>query len=263
MDRSDGHEETDGTVGEGAGSEQRRKARLAAYDALRERHPDMFVNPPGGAIEILLNRADQERVAKEVTELAVTSGLPEESGDIGVVYRDPYVCVLRDAVRFPSGRTGTYIRLVSAAEAAGAAVLPVLSDGRLILLRHFRHAERGWHWEIPRGFGSPGEDSASTARRELQEEVGCEASDLTHLGPMSPDTGLRAGRDQLYLAHVDAATFQDGANPGAREEGIEGCRALSVKEFEDMLLSGRISDAYTLAAYGLARARGLLAEASP
>ncbi|MFK8909061.1 NUDIX domain-containing protein [Streptomyces sp. YS-3] len=260
MDRSHGPDTTTGDSGDEAADRQRRRARLAAYDALRELHPALFVNPPGGAIEILLDRADQERVAREVTELAVASGLPEEWGDIGVVYRDPYVSVVRDAVRFPSGRTGTYIRMVSAADVPGAAVLPVLSDGRLVLLRHFRHAERGWHWEIPRGFGSPGEDGAATARRELREEAGCEASDLTHLGTMSPDTGLRAGRDHLYLARVDTAGFRAHAGPEAREEGIGECRALTLGEFEDMLVTGRISDAYTLAAYGLARARGLLGE---
>ncbi|MEU1038221.1 NUDIX hydrolase [Streptomyces sp. NPDC005907] len=258
MNRSHSHEAHAGADGDETAGRERRSARLAAYDALREKRPDMFVNPPGGAIDILLDRTDQERVAREASELAVAHGFAEESGDIGVVYRDPYVRMLRDAVRFPSGRTGTYIRVIPESDAPGAAVLPVLSDGRLVLLHHFRHASRGWHWEIPRGFGSPGEDGSTAARRELREELGCDTDDLTYLGPMSSDTGLQAGHDELYLARIDAAAFRDDPSPDAREEGIGGIRALPLKEFESMLVGGRISDAYTLAAYGLARARGLL-----
>ncbi|MET7598900.1 NUDIX hydrolase [Streptomyces sp. NPDC004082] len=258
MNRSDSHEAHDGADSEGTASRARRSARLAAYDELRERHPDMFVNPPGGTIDILLDPSDQERVARETSELAVALGFPEESGDIGIVYRDPYVRVLRDAVRFPSGRTGTYIRIVPESGAPGAAVLPVLSDGRLVLLHHFRHAARGWHWEIPRGFGAPGEDGSEAARRELREELGCDAVDLTYLGPMSSDTGLQAGHDELYLGRVDTAVFQDTPSADAREEGIGSIRPVSLEEFENMLLGGQISDAYTLAAYGLARARDLL-----
>ncbi|MGP3928192.1 hypothetical protein [Streptomyces sp. 8N616] len=69
-----------------------------------------------------------------------------------MVYEDAYVMLLRDPVRFPDGRTGTYIRSVSAMQEPGCVVLPLLG-GEVVLLEHFRHATRSWHWEVPRGFG--------------------------------------------------------------------------------------------------------------
>ncbi|MDI2129427.1 NUDIX hydrolase [Yinghuangia seranimata] len=237
---------------------RRKAARLAAYEVLRDARPEMFANPAGAEIEILPDPEDQARVSHETSEALVAFGFPEEGGDIGVVYHDPYFRLVRDAVRFPSGRTGTYIRLVSDPGAVGAAVLPVLTDGRIVLLRHFRHAERDWRWEIPRGFGAFGEDGRTTAGRELREELGCEADELVYLGAMSADSGMRAGHDELYLARIDAAALPVHPEVEAREEGISGFRLLAAAEFRDLLVDGVVTDAYTLSAYGLAVARGLL-----
>ncbi|MGV9559463.1 NUDIX hydrolase [Streptomyces sp. NPDC003401] len=236
----------------------RRQAALADYEVLRERRPELFLNPSGAAFTILLDRAEQERVSDEASRAAVEAGLPESAGDVGVVHRDAYLCLVRDAVRFTDGRPGTYIRVVPASASGGAAVLPLLADGRIVLLRHFRHADRDWHWEIPRGFADPGESGSGTAARELQEELGVHIGDLTYLGAVSPDTGLRAGTDHLYLAHIDATRLADSPATGARTEGIDGYRAVSQDEFRSMLADRRISDAYTLSAYALAVARGLL-----
>ncbi|MFD3456627.1 NUDIX hydrolase [Streptomyces sp. NPDC058691] len=241
---------------------ERKEARLSAYATLREQRPELFVNPPGTAYEILLDRADQDRVAREVGELAVAFGFPEECADIGVVYRDPYVTLVRDAVRFRSGRVNTYIRFVTGAPGGGAAVLPVLDDGRIVLLHHFRHADRDWHWEIPRGFGAPGEEGATTARRELLEEVGGEVTEMIRLGEITTDTGMHGGRDQLYLARLASSSFAGTPGPEAREEGIDAFRALSPDEMRAELAEGHIHDGFTLAAWSLATARGLLGPAS-
>ncbi|MFH9860330.1 NUDIX hydrolase [Streptomyces sp. NPDC017202] len=236
----------------------RRQAALADYEALRERRPELFLNPPGAAFTILLDRAEQDRASDEVSRAAAAAGLPDSVGDIGVVYRDAYFSLVRDAVRFADGRLGTYVRILPASASGGAAVLPLLADGRVVLLRHFRHADRDWHCEIPRGFGDPGEDGSGTAARELQEELGVHIGNLTYLGEMSSDTGLRVGTDHLYLAHIDAAQLADGPARGARAEGIDGYEAVSQGEFRSMVAGRRISDAYTLSAYALAMAQGLL-----
>lgn len=244
---------------EAAHVRERRRARLAAYDELRSRRPELFENPPGAAVEILLDRAEQDEVARQTAESAVAFGLSEDVGDIGVVYLDPYLRLVRDAVRFRSGRTGTYIRAVGDRPTGGAAALPVLSDGRIVLLHHFRHADRAWHWEIPRGFGDAGEDGEATARREAREELGCEVREVVHLGAFASDSGLSASPDQLYLARIDADAFREEPDEEALEEGIARRQALTPVEFHAMLVNGAIPDGYTLAAYGLATARGLLA----
>ena len=51
-------------------------------------------------------------------------------------------------------------------------VLPVLPDGRIVLIRQYRHAAGQYLWELVAGHKEPGEDPVAGARRELEEETG-------------------------------------------------------------------------------------------
>jgi 8-oxo-dGTP pyrophosphatase MutT (NUDIX family) len=55
-------------------------------------------------------------------------------------------------------------------------------------------------WELPAGRLEPGEPPALTARRELVEEAGREASDWQDLGYMLSSPGVFDERIHLYLA---------------------------------------------------------------
>ncbi len=52
------------------------------------------------------------------------------------------------------------------------AVLPLFSDGTVVLLRQYRPAVEDWVLEAPAGVVEPGEDPRSAAARELEEEAG-------------------------------------------------------------------------------------------
>ena len=49
-----------------------------------------------------------------------------------------------------------------------AVMLPLLADGRLLLIRQFRFAAGSALWELPAGTIDPGETPLQTARRELE-----------------------------------------------------------------------------------------------
>jgi ADP-ribose diphosphatase len=232
-----------------------RDQRLAAYAALRRDRPQLFENPAGAAFEIIFDRALQDAVANTAAEQMVQSGLPAHYGDIGVVYQDKYTMLVRDAVRFRSGKLGVYIREMSPNEGVGSAVLAITPAGKIVLIRHFRHATRRWHWELPRGFGEPGSDGAETARREVLEELGVKAREVTYLGSMDGDTGAEVSRDEIYLARIDAPTWR---GDGAEEEGIDDVISVSPDEFAGMMRDGTLSDTFALVAYAYAVARGLL-----
>ncbi|WP_155370541.1 NUDIX hydrolase [Catellatospora vulcania] len=134
-------------------------------------------------------------------------------------------------------------------------MLPVLPDGRILLVRHFRHATRRWHWETPRGFAEPGADGAATAAREIEEEVGVPADEVIFLGALDVDTGAEVGGDEIYLARLARVPEEHPA--GAAEEGIDEFRAVTADEFTQMIRDGRLGDAFTLAAYAYAQVRGL------
>jgi ADP-ribose pyrophosphatase len=233
---------------------ERRAARLARYDELRAQRPHLFDNPSGAAYEIVFDAETQQQVADESADRLVAAGKPEEYGDIGVIYEDFFVIAIRDAVRFLDGRVGPYIRVIGAEAGTGAAVLPVLPDGRMLLIHHFRHGLRTWQWEIPRGFPGEDADGAMTAVRELEEEAGAAARKVEVLGVLSNDDGA----DEIYLARLDADALPDDLTAAAFAEGIDSQRLVTRGELVSMIVSGELTDGYALAAFAFATARGLL-----
>jgi len=61
------------------------------------------------------------------------------------------------------------------------AALPVLDDGRIVLVRQYRYAVDSLVWELPAGRRDPGETSEQGALRELEEEVGLRSAALEPL----------------------------------------------------------------------------------
>ncbi len=82
----------------------------------------------------------------------------------------------------------------------GAAVVALDTEGRVCLLRQFRHAAGGWIWELPAGKLEPGEPPEVTVRRELAEEAGVQARDWQALGRYLSSPGVFTETIHLYLA---------------------------------------------------------------
>lgn len=206
---------------------------LVAYNDFRQAYPEFFVNPPDPAFEIVFE-----------PELQRAAGA-------GLIYKDSYAVLLRDAVRFRNGFVGPYIRMIPAAGHGGAAVLPLI-DGRIVLIQHERHATREKHWEIPRGFATKGEAPEETARREIVEELGIPEPEIFDIGSVHPDTGASNVRTRLYLARL--------AGVGGLEvnEGIDKMIMVTIDEFKTMLRTEQITDSFTLAAVLQAEVRGLI-----
>jgi len=182
----------------------------------------------------------------------ISQAWAREWSQVGIAFRDQYLLLLRDAVRFPDGTVGTYIRFVDPRDGVpGVIVLPIY-QGQILLLRHFRHATRSWHLEIPRGFGWQGLTSEESASRELEEEIGATPSRLVSLGQTYPNTGMTSECDELFYAEVESY-----GNAEAQEAIIE-ILPTSLPEFERMLRENEITDGFTLAAYARAKLKGLL-----
>jgi ADP-ribose pyrophosphatase len=221
---------------------------LADYLALTKERPELFQNPSHDGIEILLD----ENEIREIEAQMEAKGLPFEQARVGIIYQDAYLRAIRDAVLFPDGKKGIYLRLIDPVDhAPGVIVLPVYK-GQVLLIRHFRHATRRWHLEIPRGFGAKGFSDEENIRRELQEEIGGTASRLISLGQLHPNTGMTSESDELFFAEVES--YGD-AEIG---EAITDILPTPLPEFERMIRDNEITDGFTLAAYTRAKLQGLL-----
>lgn len=95
-----------------------------------------------------------------------------------MIYAGQLVRLRVDRVQVPSGTV--VIREVI--EHPGSVVMvPLLEDGRVVMIRQFRQAVGEVLWELPAGTLRPGEDPEHCARRELIEEIGYEAGEMKHL----------------------------------------------------------------------------------
>lgn len=79
-------------------------------------------------------------------------------------------------------------------------IVPVLDDGRLLLIRNLRVATAGWLWEFPAGTLEPPEPPIRCAARELIEETGHRAATLTPCGTFFTSPGLSDERMYAFVA---------------------------------------------------------------
>lgn len=90
----------------------------------------------------------------------------------------------------------------------GAAILPVLADGRILLIRQFRPAVGAMVYEIPAGRLEPDETPQSCAVRELSEEAGYVPGEVLSLGSFWSSVGFCDERVYLFLGRKLAAVEQ-------------------------------------------------------
>ena len=221
------------------------------YDLLRQQRPALFENPVDAAYVILTEPHDVRLAEAQEADRLRRNGMPETWSNTGVVYEDGCLLVLRDAVRRPDGTLGTYIRTVSADCSRGVAILPLM-DNQAILIRHFRHATRLTHLEIPRGFGRGGRTSAEQAVLELREEIGATVVELIELGSIHPNAGMSSDPADLFLARI-----REIGEP-QRDEGISAIQAMSIPMLGEMIATGTITDGFTITAYARASLKGYL-----
>ena len=150
-----------------------------------------------------------------------------------------------DTVRMPDGTSATR-EVIHHHGAVG--MVPLTSDGQVLLVRQWRHATRQALLEIPAGALAHGEDRAACAGRELAEEVGFAPRRLDELAVFYTSPGYVAESITLYLAR-DLYPFEA---EGDEDENLQ-VEAMPFEEAIAACFSGAICDGKTIAGLMLAR----------
>ncbi len=154
------------------------------------------------------------------------------------VYTGRIINLRLDKVVLPDGRE----TLREIVEHPGAvAVVPVLSDGRVILVKQFRKPVEEVLLEIPAGKLEKGEDAESCVLRELEEETGFRAGEISKILEYFPSPGF--SNECIHL--FEAGELHEGKKNLQQDELIETV-FLSVPEILKLIKSGEIKDSKTI-----------------
>lgn len=144
-------------------------------------------------------------------------------------------------VSLPRRTGGTMTREV-VVPADAVVILPMLDDDTVVLIRNERFAVGQTLWELPAGTIEPGEATALCAGRELLEETGYEASEISRLIEFYPTPGFCTELLTAFLARELVFRGQD-----LDETERITTEAVPLNESIQMVRDNRIRDAKTIA----------------
>jgi ADP-ribose pyrophosphatase len=163
--------------------------------------------------------------------------LKETRIDSALVYEGVFLKVRKDLARLPDGSQAVR----EFVEHPGAAcMVPLFDDGRLLIERQFRYPLQQTFIEFPAGKLDRGERAIETARRELLEETGYEASQWAFLTRIHPTIGFS---DEILDIFLCRGLSHRGQKLDAGE--FLELEIVTLGWLMDELRAGRITDVKT------------------
>ncbi len=161
------------------------------------------------------------------------------------IYRNRWLVLREDEIRRPDGSRGIY----SVVDKTTYALVMPYDGDRFRLVEQFRYPLGARRWEFPQGSAPDRVEAepADLARRELREETGLRATSFEALGLLDVAAGMSSQRGWVFLA----TGITEGDADREHEEQDMRSAWFSRDDVEQMIRSGVIADAQSIAAYGL------------
>jgi len=125
----------------------------------------------------------------------------------------------------------------------GAVALIALKQGKILLIKQYRHSVRKWLYEVPAGTLERGESPEECAKRELEEETGYRAGRVKEVFRAYVAPGYSSELIRFFLVE----DLKKGAS-SPEEDEITQTIWLDVCEVQRMIFEGRIRDLKTISA---------------
>ena len=160
--------------------------------------------------------------------------------DRTVKYKGSILNIYDDVIKTPDERVIHYDTI---GHKGASAILPVLDDGRILLVKQWRNAIDRFTWEIPAG----GRDSVDEpfeicASRELDEETGYTSETLSFLHTIIPVAAYSQERIDVYIAKNLKKTQQI-----LDDDEYINVKAFTLEELLEMIEKNIIQDSKTVA----------------
>lgn len=150
-------------------------------------------------------------------------------------------------LRFSNGVKRNYERLVSTGYGA-VVVVPINNAGELVLICEYGGGSNTYQWGLPKGAIDPGEENLAAANRELQEEAGYAARQLTFLKSVHLTPSYMERSVDIVLAQ----NLYQQSLPGDEPEPME-VMTWPLDELSVLLARGDVTDSLSISAMFIAR----------
>lgn len=157
------------------------------------------------------------------------------------MYQGAIVDVYRDYMQFSNGNTEEWDYIH---HRGAAAVIPVMDDGRIIMVRQYRNALERFTLEIPAGALDESDEPGKTcSARELEEETGYRSENLEWLMTLRTTVAFCNEKIEVYVAH-NLIPLKQHLDPNE----FVNVEIHTIEELKQMVFSGEIEDSKTVAA---------------
>ena len=160
-------------------------------------------------------------------------------------FQGKIVSVRIDEIRIDEGRV---VRQEVVEHRESMTVIAIDPEERIVLVRQYRHPAGDALLETPAGSVDPGETAEQAVNRELAEETGFRARQVTPLGAFYLAPGWTTEFMHVYLARD---LYESSAEPD-EDEVIDVVR-LPLSEWQEQIEAGEIRDSKSIAAWHLAQ----------
>ncbi|MCR9846498.1 NUDIX hydrolase [Vibrio antiquarius] len=168
-----------------------------------------------------------------------------------IIHKWKQISLIEEEVMLPTGQAITHTTIH---HPGAAVILPITTEGEVVLVHQFRPSLNKWLLELPAGTREGNEDPLCCAKRELEEETGYSAEKFTSLGQVTPLAGFC---DEIQYLFVAEKLSQTNRYECDEDEVIEVV-TLSLQQLEDKIIDGTITDAKTIACLSKARLCGYI-----
>ena len=162
-----------------------------------------------------------------------------------IAYRGRVFSIEVDSVLLPNG---THRDIAIVRHPPSVVLIPIRDDGKVIMIRQYRHAVRRDLWEVPAGSLNPEETAEAAVARECEEEIGQVPTIIERLGSFYPTPGYCDEEMIFFRVSRLQSPSPDSPRKPDDDEDIER-RAMTIAEAKAMVARGEVSDLKT--AYAL------------
>ena len=161
--------------------------------------------------------------------------------DRKLIYDNPWITVYEDQVINPGGGRNIYGNVHFKGKAI--AIVPLDDDGNTWIVGQDRYTLGEYSWEVPMGASDAGEKPIDTAHRELKEETGLSAGQMTQVMRMHTSNSITDEEGFVFVAR----DLSEGDTAFDEMEVLD-IRKLPLEEVVDMIRRQEMTDAISVAA---------------